>query len=423
MASQDSRASGLASRSQLRRGAAAAARPPPDRDAIGGRPHARRSRRARHSTRPIGVTVLSCGGGSTPPHRRRALSAAHVRHAGGDRALRRSRRRKRVTEALRRSSRRTGSGRMRRPSAGGCGCRRGRESTRQTWTTGCFPIGTKLWKEFSRDGSARNPPRRALRRGAGGLLDGGVRLERRADDGDAGRRRRDDINGTTHDAPRRRSAAPATAAKPGACWGSRPCSCRAPADDGRVGPALADLSRTGLLSVPPPAAAARPPSRFPATPRRSPRSVTCTPIAATATTRTARRGPTPRWCCAVATEEHDAANVRPVPVAGRRALQYWRGGAITLRVAPGAPDASAIVARMSARGYGSDAVARHRRRRPDGLAHVRAWIAALPPSIAATLSADDLLLSPNRQTTRFLAYEAGSGKFESFQPRPRRALP
>jgi len=31
-------------------------------------------------------------------------------------------------------------------------------------------------------------------------------------------------------------------------------------------------------------------------------------------------------------------------------LQYWRGGAITVRVAPGHPDQSAIVARMSARG-------------------------------------------------------------------------
>lgn len=31
-------------------------------------------------------------------------------------------------------------------------------------------------------------------------------------------------------------------------------------------------------------------------------------------------------------------------------LQYWRGGAITVRVAPGQPDGSAIVARMSARG-------------------------------------------------------------------------
>jgi len=64
-----------------------------------------------------------------------------------------------------------------------------------------------------------------------------------------------------------------------------------------------------------------------------------------------------------------------------RPLQYWRGGAITERLAPGLPDASAIVARMSARGtddqmppLATEFVD------PDGLAAVRAWIASLPPA-------------------------------------------
>ena len=64
-------------------------------------------------------------------------------------------------------------------------------------------------------------------------------------------------------------------------------------------------------------------------------------------------------------------------------LQYWRGGAITLRVVAGNPDASAIVARMSARGdknqmppLATEAID------PMGIAKVRASIAALPPAAA-----------------------------------------
>lgn len=62
-------------------------------------------------------------------------------------------------------------------------------------------------------------------------------------------------------------------------------------------------------------------------------------------------------------------------------LQYWRGGAITVRVAPGAPDASAIVARMSTRDnddrmppLATDLTD------PEGIAAVRAWVQALVPA-------------------------------------------
>ena len=64
-------------------------------------------------------------------------------------------------------------------------------------------------------------------------------------------------------------------------------------------------------------------------------------------------------------------------------LQYWRGGAITERVVPGDPDASAIVARMSARGddnqmppLATEVID------PTGIAKARAWIASLPPVAA-----------------------------------------
>ena len=65
-------------------------------------------------------------------------------------------------------------------------------------------------------------------------------------------------------------------------------------------------------------------------------------------------------------------------------LQYWRGGAITKRVFPGDPDASAIVARMSARGNEDQMPPLATEEiDPTGIAKVRAWIAALPPPAAA----------------------------------------
>ncbi len=65
-------------------------------------------------------------------------------------------------------------------------------------------------------------------------------------------------------------------------------------------------------------------------------------------------------------------------------MQYWRGGAITQRVAPGDPDASAVVARMSARGS-KDQMPPLATEATDstGIGKVRRWIASLPPATAA----------------------------------------
>jgi hypothetical protein len=61
-------------------------------------------------------------------------------------------------------------------------------------------------------------------------------------------------------------------------------------------------------------------------------------------------------------------------------LQYWKGGAITVRVAPGQPDQSAVIARMSARGN-NDQMPPLATEVVDstGLATVSAWIAGLSP--------------------------------------------
>jgi hypothetical protein len=61
-------------------------------------------------------------------------------------------------------------------------------------------------------------------------------------------------------------------------------------------------------------------------------------------------------------------------------LQYWRGGAITLRAKAGDPDASAILARMKLRGTKDQMPALATEVvDPDGVEAVRAWLAGLPP--------------------------------------------
>jgi len=61
-------------------------------------------------------------------------------------------------------------------------------------------------------------------------------------------------------------------------------------------------------------------------------------------------------------------------------LQYWRGGAITVRVAPGQPDQSAVVARMSVRGT-DDQMPPLATELVDatGVATITQWIAGLSP--------------------------------------------
>ena len=81
------------------------------------------------------------------------------------------------------------------------------------------------------------------------------------------------------------------------------------------------------------------------------------------------------------TGEHDAATSAVYQSLVDRKLQYWRGGDITLRVAAGAPEASAVVARMSTRSTKDQMPSLATETVDgDGIAAVRAWIASLPVS-------------------------------------------
>ncbi|MBC8132791.1 MAG: hypothetical protein H7X95_07400 [Deltaproteobacteria bacterium] len=241
-----------------------------------------------------------------------------------------------------------------------------------------FPIGTKLWKEFSRDGVLLET--RLIERYGEGPDDywmGAFAWE--ADQSDAvfvvdGQK---DIAGTIHDAPAQKDCDVCHRGDVGRVLGfsavqlSGPTSAAVPA-----GPKLADLKAMDLLSHPPAEGGY--------------------PVPGDADTAQAL-GYLHANCGHChnknGTAWHDTQMVLRLRVADSAAntlevcasilagkLQYWRGGAITMRVAPGQPDASAIVARMQIRGSDDQMPSLATELvDPTGLATLRRWIAALGP--------------------------------------------
>ena len=130
-----------------------------------------------------------------------------------------------------------------------------------------FPIGTKLWKEFSLGGVLLET--RLIERYGDGPEDYWMGAfvwnadqtdAVLAPDGQTGHQRdaarRARAEGLPGLPPRRRRTRPRVL---------RACSCRARADDRRVGPTLTDIVRRNLLSTPPPAdGGSTPPSPCPA---------------------------------------------------------------------------------------------------------------------------------------------------------------
>ena len=101
-----------------------------------------------------------------------------------------------------RTRRATCCGPTARTSSAGCTCRRARRSTPATWIAWMFPVGTKVWKEFSLDGKrleTRLLWKTDATAGSGwrsrGTTTAATRSRRRA--------ARRDVGGTTHDVPTR----------------------------------------------------------------------------------------------------------------------------------------------------------------------------------------------------------------------------
>jgi cytochrome c553 len=236
-----------------------------------------------------------------------------------------------------------------------------------------FPIGTKFWKEFSRNGVLLET-RLIERYGAGpedywmgAFVWNGAQTDATfAVDGAS------NINGTEHDAPAQKNCGACHRGDPGRVLGLSAIQLSRPDH----GPTLGDLASAGLLSHPPPGGVDYP--------------VPGDPITAAALgylhancghchNENGTSWPDTQMVLRLNVGERDAASSQLVTSLVGKTLQYWRGGAVTLRVAPGDPDASAVAARMHTRGskdqmppLATEIVDL------DGFVLVRDWIKQLP---------------------------------------------
>jgi hypothetical protein len=246
-----------------------------------------------------------------------------------------------------------------------------------------FPIGTKLWKEFSLGGVLLET--RLIERYGDGPEDywmGAFVWNVEQTDAVLAPDGQKDINGTPHDAPAQKECLACHRGETGRVLGFSALQLSRVDDDSRVGPTLTDIIRRNLLSAPPVGGSTLP---F---------SVPGDPVTAAALgylhancghchNRNGTAWPDTQMVLRVTTEDTAVESSDLYLSLVGQTLQYWRGGAITKRVFPGDPDASAIVARMSARGNEDQMPPLATEENdPTGIAKVRAWIAALPSAAA-----------------------------------------
>ena len=247
-----------------------------------------------------------------------------------------------------------------------------------------FPIGTKLWKEFSLGGVLLET--RLIERYGDGPEDywmGAFVWDVEQTDAVLAPDGQTDINGTPHDAPAQKDCLACHRGDTGRVLGFSAMQLSRADDDSRVGPTLTDIIRRNLLSAPPDGGST-PPFSVPGD------AVTAAALGylhancGHCHNRNGTAWPDTQMVLRVTTHDTDVESSDLYLSLVGQTLQYWRGGAITKRVLPGDPDASAIVARMSARGNEDQMPPLATEENdPTGIAKVRAWIAALPPSAAA----------------------------------------
>jgi cytochrome c553 len=188
-----------------------------------------------------------------------------------------------------------------------------------------------------------------------------------------------DINGTPHDAPAQTVCLACHRGDTGRVLGFSALQLARAADAARVGPTLTDIIRLDLLSAPPPGAGSTPPFSVPGDPTTAAALGYLHANCGHCHNRNGTAWPDTQMVLRLTTHETDAPSSDVYRSLVGQTLQYWRGGVITKRVAPGDPDASAIVARMSARGTDDQMPPLATEEiDPTGIAAVRAWIGSLP---------------------------------------------
>jgi hypothetical protein len=237
-----------------------------------------------------------------------------------------------------------------------------------------FPIGTKFFKEFSLD-KVPLETRLIERYGAGpedywmGAFvwnDDGTDAELAVDG-------QENIRGTMHDAPAQKDCGACHRGDTGRVLGF---SAIQMSSDSQT-PNLHDLAARGWLSAPPEGGIDYPAPGDTAT------STALGYLHANCGHCHNENGtawPDTQMVLRLRVTDRDAASSGVFASIVGKPVTYWRGGAITLRVAPGQPDMSAITVRMQSRGTKDQMPALATEIvDPTGIEAVRAWISSLSP--------------------------------------------
>ena len=242
-----------------------------------------------------------------------------------------------------------------------------------------FPIGSKLWKEFSLGGVLLET--RLIERYGEGPEDywmgafvwnAGQTEAVLAPDGQM------NIGGTRHDAPDTQQCGACHGGEPGRVLGFSALQLSRPPNSSRVGPTLSDLIRQELLTNPPTSGRQGPVSapRTGATAALGYLHANC----GHCHNRNGVAWPDTQMVLRLGMAEPDLVQSEVYRSLVGRDLQFWGNGVITKRVVAGNPSASAVVARMSVRGN-ADQMPPLATEEPDreGLAQIESWISSLAP--------------------------------------------
>jgi hypothetical protein len=237
-----------------------------------------------------------------------------------------------------------------------------------------FPVGTKFFKEFSLGGVLLET--RLIERYGMGPEDywfGAFVWNADGTDAVFAPDGQNDINGTMHDAPKQKDCGLCHRGDVGRVLGLSAIQM----SRATTPPAMPELVAMGLLSNPP-----ADPLGYPA-PGDPTTAAALGYLHANCGHCHNENGtawPDTQMVLRLVVADRDAATSGIVQSIVGKDITYWRGGAITLRVDPGAPEMSGVFVRMSARGnndqmppIATEIVD------PTGIDLVRQWITGLPP--------------------------------------------
>ncbi|HEY3592644.1 MAG TPA: hypothetical protein VGL13_02180, partial [Polyangiaceae bacterium] len=249
-----------------------------------------------------------------------------------------------------------------------------------------FPIGTKFWKEFSLDGGLLET--RLIERYGTGPDDywmGAFVWNADGTDAVLAPDGQMDINGTQHDAPSQKDCGVCHRGDVGRILGFSAVQLSRTSPS----PTVRELGASGRLTSPPNADAGDY-----AVPGDAVTSTALGYLHANCGHCHNQNGtawPDTQMVLRLTMADRDVTTSGVYGSIVGQKIEYWRGGAITLRVSPAQPDMSGILVRMLARGNRDQMPPLATEiTDPIGIAAVRAWIASLQPAAtpdAATLDA------------------------------------